>query len=299
VPGPFFNDDFGDVDGKVYAFTSDGLTQRQLRDYAEEVRSQILTLPDAGKVNLIGAQNEVIYLEFSTRKIAALGITQKMIVDALASQNSIAPSGVMEAKSERVSLRVSGAFKSEDDLRNVNLRINDRFFRLSDVATITRGYEDPPQALFRYNGKPAIGLAVGMKTGANLTAFGKALDAKMHAIESKLPVGVDVHKVSDQPELVADAVWSFVRALIEAVVIVMVVSFISVGMRAGLVVAVTIPLVLAITFVGMELYGISLQRISLGALIIALGLLVDDAMIAVEMMIARLEAGDKLTKAAT
>ncbi|MFN4277068.1 MAG: efflux RND transporter permease subunit [Ferrovibrio sp.] len=299
VQGPFFNDDFGDVFGNVYAFTADGLTQRQLRDYVEDVRSRILTIADVGKVNLIGAQNEVIYLEFSTQQIAALGITQTMIMDALAGQNAIAPSGVIEAKSERVSLRVSGAFKSEDSLSGINLRINDRFFRLSDVATITRGYDDPPKPLFRYKGQPAIGLAIGMKNGANLTNFGKQLDAKMHEVEGKLPVGVGIHKVSDQPALVDHAVSGFVRALIEAVVIVMAVSFISVGLRAGLLVTITIPLVLAITFVGMQVFGVSLQRISLGALIIALGLLVDDAMIAVEMMIARLEAGDKLTQAAT
>ena len=299
VQDPYFNDDYGDVFGNIYAFTADGVTQRQLRDYVEDVRSKILTIPSAGKVNLIGAQDEVIYLEFSPRQIAALGITQKMVTDALAGQNAITPSGVIEARGERVSIRVSGAFESEESLRSINLRINDRFFRLGDVATITRGYEDPPKSLFRYKGEPAIGLAIGMKPGSNLTTFGEELNATMREIESELPVGVGVHKVSDQPEIVEEAVWGFVKALIEAVVIVMIVSFISVGMRAGLVIAVTIPLVLAITFVGMELYGISLQRISLGALIVALGLLVDDAMIAVEMMIARLEVGDRLEKAAT
>ncbi|MFC3694599.1 efflux RND transporter permease subunit [Chenggangzhangella methanolivorans] len=299
VQGPFFNDDFGDVFGNIYAFTSDGLSQRQLRDHVEDVRSKILTLRDAGKVVLVGAQNEVIYLEFSTRQVAALGITQKMVTDALQGQNAITPSGVIEAKGERVSVRVSGSFASEDSLRAINLRINDRFFRLGDVATITRGYQDPPQALFRYKGEPAIGLAIGMKPGANLTTFGEQLTEKMRQIEGDLPIGVGVHKVSDQPELVADAVWGFVEALIEAVVIVLIVTFISLGVRAGLVVAVTIPLVLAITFLAMKLFGVSLQRISLGALIIALGLLVDDAMIAVEMMIARLELGDKLEKAAT
>lgn len=298
VQGPFFNDSFGDVFGNVFAFTSDGLTQRQLRDYVEATRSKLLTLRDAGKVELIGAQDEVIYLEFSTRQIAALGITQRMVVEALNGQNAITPSGVIEAKGERVSVRVTGSFASEENLKAINLRINDRFFRLGDIATITRTYEDPPHTLFRYKGAPAIGLAVGMKPGANITVFGEQLHAKMRQIESELPVGVGIHNVSDQPEVVADAVWGFVRALIEAVSIVLIVSFISLGIRAGLVVAVTIPLVLAITFLAMNLYGVSLQRISLGALIIALGLLVDDAMIAVEMMIARLEVGDKLEKAA-
>jgi multidrug efflux pump subunit AcrB len=299
VQGPFFNDDFGDVFGNIYAFTSDGFTPRQVRDHVERARARILTLPDAGKVELVGAQDEVIYLEFSTREIAALGLTQSMVVDALRGQNTITPSGVLEAAGERVSVRVSGQLASEQALRDINLRINDRFFRLSDVATITRGYEDPPTALFRYKGEPAIGLAVGMKPGANLNAFGAELETMLASIERDLPIGIDIHLVADQPKIVEDAVGGFVKALIEAVVIVLAVSFISLGFRAGLVVAVTIPLVLAITFLFMELYGVSLQRISLGALIIALGLLVDDAMIAVEMMVARLEAGDPLPTAAS
>ncbi len=299
VQGPFFNDDFGDVYGNVYAFTADGLTQRQLRDYVEDVRAKVLTVPDAGKVNLIGAQDEVIYLEFSTRELAALSITQQMVVDRLQSQNGISPSGILEADGERVSLRVSGQFASEESLRDISLSINGRFFRLGDVATITRGYVDPPTSLFRFNGEPAIGLAIGMRANANLTTFGDALKEEMTRIEADLPIGVGVHLVSDQPRIVEEAVGGFVQALIEAVVIVLIVSFISLGVRAGLVVAVTIPLVLALTFLVMEAQGISLQRISLGALIIALGLLVDDAMIAVEMMVARLEIGDPLEKAAT
>ncbi|WP_268915644.1 efflux RND transporter permease subunit [Aureimonas psammosilenae] len=299
VRGPFFNDDFGDVYGNVYAFTADGISQRQLRDYVEYVRSQILMLPDAGKVNLIGAQDEVIYLRFSTRKVAALGLTQEMVVDRLKAQNAVSPSGVIEADGERVSVRVSGQFESEESLRAINLRINDRFFRLGDVAEISRGYVDPPQSLFSYKGEPAIGLAIGMKTGSNITTFGEELKTKMAGVEAQLPYGVGVHLVSDQPQIVEEAVGGFVKALIEAVVIVLAVSFISLGVRAGLVVAVTIPLVLALTFMVMEVYGVGLQRISLGALIIALGLLVDDAMIAVEMMVARLEAGDPLGKAAT
>ncbi len=299
VQGPFFNDDFGDVFGNIYAFTADGFTPRQVRDHVERARARLLTLPDAGKVELVGAQDEVIYLEFSTREIAALGLTQTMVVDALRGQNAITPSGVLEAAGERVSVRVSGQLASEQALRDINLRINDRFFRLSDVATITRGYEDPPTALFRYKGEPAIGLAVGMKPGSNLNAFGEELETMLAAIERDLPIGIDVHLVADQPKIVEEAVGGFVKALIEAVVIVLAVSFISLGFRAGLVVAVTIPLVLAITFLAMELYGVSLQRISLGALIIALGLLVDDAMIAVEMMVARLEAGDPLPTAAS
>lgn len=299
VVGPTFNDSFGDVYGNVYAFTADGFSQRQLRDYVEGIRAKILAVPDIGKVDLIGAQDEVIYLEFSTRQIAALGLTRQAVIDTLKAQNAITPSGTIETEGERISIRVSGPFTSEQSLRAINLRINDRFFRLGDVATITRGYVDPPTSLFRVGGKPAIGLAIGMKPNANLLKFGEALKHEMTRIEAELPIGIGVHQVSDQPAIVEEAVGGFTKALFEAVAIVLIVSFVSLGIRAGLVVAVTIPLVLAITFVVMEAWGISLQRISLGALIIALGLLVDDAMIAVEMMVARLEAGDPLPKAAT
>lgn len=299
IVGPFFNDRFGDVYGNIYAFTADGLTQRQLRDYVEQVRAKVLTVPNVGKVDIVGAQDEVVYLEFSPRKIAAYGINQQDVVTALQAQNAITPSGVIEAGPERISLRVSGQFTSERDLQSVNLRVNDRFFRLSDVADIRRGYVDPPTTLFRYNGEPAIGLAIGMRPKANLLKFGEALHAEMMRIGNELPVGIDVHLVSDQPQIVEEAVSGFTRALFEAVAIVLLVSFVSLGMRAGMVVALSIPLVLAITFVVMEYFGITLQRISLGALIIALGLLVDDAMIAVEMMVARLEVGDPLEKAAS
>ena len=299
VVGPVFNDDFGDVYGNVYAFTADGLTQRQMRDYVEDVRAKVLTVPNVGKVNLIGAQDEAIFLEFSTREMAALGISQQDVIQTLQAQNAITPSGVIQAGPERISVRVTGQFTSEESLRDLNLRINDRFFRLSDVATISRGYVDPPQALFRFKGQPAIGLAIGMKTGANLLHFGEALQEQMDKIIGELPIGVGVHLVADQPIVVEEAVGGFTKALFEAVAIVLVVSFLSLGMRAGFVVALSIPLVLAMTFVVMQYTGISLQRISLGALIIALGLLVDDAMIAVEMMVARLEAGDTLRKAAT
>lgn len=299
VQGPFYNDRFGDVYGNIYAFTADGLTPRQLRDYVENVRAEVLTVPNAGKVDLIGARDEAIYLEFSTRQIAALGLNQQQIIASLQAQNAIAPSGVIQSGPEQVSVRVTGQFASEDSLRAINLRVNNRFFRLSDVATITRGYTDPPASLFRFNGQDAIGLAVGMKPNANLLEFGKALDHKMEEVKGELPVGVGVHLVADQPLIVEEAVSGFTRALFEAVAIVLAVSFISLGLRAGFVVALSIPLVLAITFLFMTYLGISLQRVSLGALIIALGLLVDDAMIAVEMMVARLEVGDPLKKAAT
>nr|WP_205524162.1 efflux RND transporter permease subunit [Rhodopseudomonas sp. WA056] len=299
VVGPAFNDRFGDVFGNIYAFTSDGLTQRQLRDKVEEVRAKVLQVPNVGRVDIVGAQDEVIFLEFSPRKVAALGLDQRTIVSSLQAQNAITPSGVLQAGPERIAVRVSGQFTSEESLKAINLRVNDRFFPLTDVATVRRGYVDPPTSLFRFNGEPAIALTIGMKAGANLLQFGEALKEEMKRISADLPVGAEVHLVSDQPQIVDEAVSGFTRALFEAVAIVLVISFISLGMRAGLVVAISIPLVLAITFMVMSYSGISLQRISLGALIIALGLLVDDAMIAVEMMVARLEVGDSLSKAAT
>ena len=298
VVGPFYNDRFGDVYGNVYAFTADGLTQRQLRDYVESARTSVLTVPDVGKVDLIGAQDEVIYLEFSSRQIANLGLDLQAVIQALQTQNAIVPSGVVQAGPERVSVRVSGHFASEESLKAFNLRVNNRFFRLSDVVDIKRGYADPPTALFRYNGKPAIGLAISMKAGANLLEFGKALNAEMEKVTAGLPIGVGVHLVADQPQVVDSAIGHFTRSLFEAVVIVLAVSFVALGARAGLIVALAIPLVLAMTFLSMAVLDITLQRVSLGALIIALGLLVDDAMIAIEMMIARLEKGDTLRQAA-
>jgi multidrug efflux pump subunit AcrB len=299
VQGPFFNDRFGDVYGNVYAFTADGLTDRQLRDQVEFARSKALTVPNIGQVQILGAQDEAIYLDFSTRKTAALGLDAQAIATSLRAQNAITPSGTIEAGPERISVRVDGQFSSEDSLRKINLRVNDRFFPLTDVAIVRRGLADPPASLFRFNGKPGIALAIGMKSGANLLQFGAALEKKLTEIVADLPVGVNVEKVSDQPAVVEKAVSGFTEALFEAIGIVLFISFVSLGWRAGLVVAVAIPLVLAITFLVMSITDISLQRISLGALIISLGLLVDDAMIAVEMMVARLEAGDNRHDAAT
>ncbi len=299
VQAPGFDDEFGDVYGNIYGFTADGLSQRQLRDYVEEVRSEVLTVPSIGKVQIVGAQDEVVYLDVSTKKLAALGIDVQSIIKALKDQNAVQPSGVLQAGPEQVSMRVTGQFRSEESLKTLNLRVNDRFFPLSDVATITRGYRDPPDPLFRVDGQPAIGLGIGMKASGNLLQFGEALKAKMRDVEARLPLGVGIHLVSDQPKIVEEAVGGFTEALVEAVLIVLLVSFVSLGFRAGLVVSFSIPLVLAIVFVVMKYSGVSLQRISLGALIIALGLLVDDAMITVEMMVSRLEHGDDLRKAAT
>ena len=294
-----FNDSFGDVFGNIYAFTSDGFTPREVRDYAESVRRDVQQLKDTGNVIIFGDQKEVIYLDFSPEKMAALGVNQLQIQATLAAQNAIVSSGVVETGSERVIVRVGGQFLDAQSLEDVNLRVGDRFFRLTDVATIRHGYQDPASELFRFNGQQAIGLGVGMRKGANILKFGEELDAVIDAAAARLPIGIDVHKVSDQPDIVDEAVGHFTRALIEAVVIVMVVSFIAVGLRAGLVVALAVPLTLGITFVILEYSGFTLQRISLGALIIALGLLVDDAMIAIETMITRLEVGDSRRKAAS
>ena len=294
-----YNDEFGDVFGNIYAFTADGFSMRQLRDYVEDVRSAVLHVPNIGKTQLVGTQDEAIYLDFSPRKLAGLGIDVNSVIKTLQAQNAVAPSGVIQAGAEQVSVRVSGQFVSEESLKSINLRVNDRFFRLSDVADIRRGYVEPAQPAFRYNGQPAIGLAIAMRQGGNLLDFGRALKAKMLTLESHLPIGVGVHLVSDQPRIVKEAVGGFTEALVEAIAIVLLVSFVSLGVRAGLVVSISIPLVLAASFIVLDALGITLQRISLGALIIALGLLVDDAMITVEMMVARLEEGDNKTEAAT
>ncbi|SEN45435.1 Multidrug efflux pump subunit AcrB [Pseudomonas sp. ok272] len=299
IQGPSFNDEFGDVYGSIYAFTADGLSMRQLRDYVEQARIEIHSVPGLGKVEMVGQQDEVLYLNFSTRKLAALGIDQRQVVQSLQAQNAVTPAGVIEAGPERISVRTSGQFASEKDLAAVNLKLNDRFYRLADIAEISRGYVDPAAPMFRFNGQPAIGLAINMKAGGNIQVFGKALHARMLELTADLPVGVGIHMVSDQAQVVEEAVGGFTRALFEAVIIVLVVSFISLGVRAGLVVACSIPLVLAMVFVFMEYSGITMQRISLGALIIALGLLVDDAMITVEMMVSRLEMGDTKEQAAT
>ncbi|GIX13491.1 MAG: ACR family transporter [Paracoccaceae bacterium] len=294
-----FNDSFGDVFGNLYAFTADGFTPRELRDQVELVRRAVQALPDAGKVEIFGAREEVIHLEFSTERLAAMGLNQQAVQATLASQNAILPSGVIESGPERILVRLGGRFSGTESLQAINLRVGDRFFRLADVATIRRGYQDPPAEMFRYRGQDAMGLAVGMKAGANILEFGRQLDRVMAEARAALPVGIEIHQIANQPHVVADAVGHFLQALLEAVLIVLAVSFISLGLRAGLVVTMTIPLVLGITFVVMHYSGFTLQRISLGALIIALGLLVDDAMIAIETMIARLEKGDSLPGAAS
>jgi multidrug efflux pump len=294
-----FNDSFGDVFGNIYAFTADGFTPRELRDRVELVKREVQALDDVGKVEIYGTREEVVYLEFSTERMSALGVNEQEVQATLQAQNAILPSGIIDAGPERILVRVGGQFKGAESLEEVNLHIGDRFFRLTDVAEIKRAYQDPPSELFRYKGAPAIGLAVGMREGANIVKFGEELSAVMDRAQAEMPIGIELHQVADQPHVVEESVNHFLQALLEAVLIVLAVSFVSLGMRAGLVVTLTIPLVLAITFVVMDYAGFTLQRISLGALIIALGLLVDDAMIAIETMISRLESGDSLRKAAS
>ncbi|MFV0293433.1 MAG: efflux RND transporter permease subunit [Paracoccus sp. (in: a-proteobacteria)] len=294
-----FNDSFGDVYGNIYAFTTDGFSMRELRDRVDQIRNQVRALPLAGEVKLLGEQDEEIYLEFSPSRLASLGVSQDQVIGTLTSQNAIAPSGVIQSGHERIIVRVDGQFEGLDSITDVNLRIGDRYFNLADVATIHRTYQDPPEELFRYNGQEAIGLQIGMKAGGSILEFGEQIDTLMADIAGDLPVGIEMAKFADQPHVVDEAVSHFVQALIEAVAIVLAVSFISLGLRAGMVVTMTIPLVLAITFVFMDYLDITLQRVSLGALIIALGLLVDDAMIAIETMISRLEIGETLSDAAS
>jgi multidrug efflux pump subunit AcrB len=298
VQGPFFNDEFGDTYSLIFALTSDGFSRRDQRDYAERVRAELLEVPDVAKIDLLGAQDEKIYLEFSTQQLAAMGLDLSQLVQTLQAQNAIQPSGTLNADVEKTAIRVSGQFTSEESLKAVNFRVNGRFFRLSDIAKVRRDYVDPEQPTFRYNGLPAIGLAVSMTKNGDVLAFGEHMKARLAKATANLPVGIESHLVADQPEVVHEAVGEFIKTLFEAIAIVLAVSFLSLGWRPGIVVAIAIPLVLAITFVVMKLTGVSLQRISLGALIIGLGLLVDDAMIAVETMVSKLEQGaDKVTAA--
>ena len=299
VVGPYFNDEFGDVFGIIYAFTADGFTHRQLRDYVESIRTDIFTVKNAAKVQLLGAQDQKFYLEFDNRQLAGLGVTHDQIIQTLREQNAVTPSGVVQTSQEKFAVRVSGSFNSIEDLKRINLFADGKFFRLADVATIKEGYADPPEPMFRFDGEPAIGLAISMAQGGNNLVFGEAVAHKMAEITRNLPVGIEPHLVADQSVVVEEAVGGFTKALWEAIAIVLAVSFVSLGMRAGVVVACSIPLVLGMVFVYMESSGISLQRISLGALIIALGLLVDDAMITIEMMVSQLEAGVDREHAAT
>jgi len=299
IVGPFFNDEFGDTYGVIYAFTTDGFTRRELRDYVERVRTRLLAINDVSKIDIFGAQDEKIYVEFSSHRIAGLHLDRQALIQAIQAQNAVTPAGVVQTSDEEIRVDVTGGFRSEADLRHVNFVANGQIFRLSDIATIKRTYSDPPQPMLRFNGQPAIGIGIAMRAGGDVLALGQNIERAMSEIRADLPIGIEPHLAADQPKVVKAAVDDFMEALWEAIGIVLAVSFISLGIRAGAVVACSIPLVLAAVFVGMEFAGIDLQRVSLGALIIALGLLVDDAMITVETMVTQLEAGADKTKAAT
>ena len=297
--GPFFNDEFGDTYGIIYAFTSDGFSHRELKDYVEKVRDELLHVQNVSKIETLGAQDEKVFVEFSSHELAKLGIDRAAIIAALRYQNAIAPSGAVDTAKEKILVQVTGKFESVQDIENVTLYAGQKKIRLGDIAAVTRGYADPQQPRFRMNGKDAIGLAISMRKGGDILALGQNIEKKMNELHATLPAGIDVHLVANQPKVVHDAVDDFMEALIEAVAIVLAISFLSLGLRAGAVVAFSIPLVLAVVFVGMQIWGIDLQRVSLGALIIALGLLVDDAMITVESMVTKFEQGWSAVKAAT
>ena len=299
IVGPGFNDEFGDTYGIVYGFTADGFSHRELRDTVDEVRKQLLQLPDISKIDILGAQDERVYVEFSTEQLAGLGIDRAALVAALQAQNAVTPSGVLQTGDEKILVRVSGAFNSEQDILAVNFVANGRMIRLGDIAHVTRGPADPVQPMFRVNGRDGIGLAIAMRKGGDVVALGRNLAEAVKKITANLPVGIEPTLIANQPVTVEHAVGDFMEALWESIAIVLGVSLVALGLRAGAVVALSIPLVLAAVFVTMMSLGIDLQRISLGALIIALGLLVDDAMITVEAMVARLEHGDEKEQAAT
>ncbi|MDP3554032.1 efflux RND transporter permease subunit [Methylocystis sp.] len=299
VVGPGFNDDFGDTFGIIYGFTADGFSDRELRDYVETVRSRLLNVADVSKIEVLGAQDERIFIEFSTRQLAGLGLDRSQLIAALQAQNEVIPSGVIQTDQEKLSLRVSGAFGSESDLLAINIPVNGRLLRLRDIAEIRRASVDPPQSMFRVNGRPAIGLAIAMRPGGDILALGRNVAKALEETKSELPIGIEPILVADQPQIVEHAIGDFMTSLWQAIAIIMAVSLISLGVRAGAVVAVSIPLTLAVVFPIMQLAGIDLQRISLGALIIALGLLVDDAMTTVDVMTTRLALGDEKEEAAS
>ena len=296
--GPFFNDEFGDTFGNIYALTGKGFDYAVLKDYADRIQLALQRVPDVGKVDLVGLQDQKVWIEVSNTKLATLGIPLSAVQQALAEQNAVVPAGFFETASDRVQLRVSGAFRSVDELREFPIRAGDRTVRLGDIATVQRGFADPAAPRMRFMGDDAIGIAVAMKDGGDILRLGDALESEFARLQRALPAGMELRKVSDQPHAVRDSVGEFVRVLGEAVAIVLLVSFFSLGLRTGLVVAVSIPLVLAMTFAAMHWFGIGLHKISLGALVLALGLLVDDAIIAVEMMAVKMEQGFSRLKAA-
>jgi multidrug efflux pump len=299
INGPNFNDEFGDVFGSIYAFTGDGFSLAELRRYAELAQQQLIKLPDVAKVELVGVQPEQITVAISTQRLATLGIPPLAIAQAIQAQNIVQDAGRLHATDFSTPMRVRGNFAKLEELKSLPLRVNGRTLRLGDIAQVTRGYLDPPETTMRYAGKPSVGLAISMKPRGDVLRLGEDLKREMDALYGQFPIGISFARVSDQPTVVKNAVGEFMWSFLEAVAIVLVVSFISLGFRAGMVVAVTIPLVIAATFFMMRLFNIDLHRISTGALIIALGLLVDDAMIVVEMMVRKLEEGYDRMRAAS
>jgi multidrug efflux pump subunit AcrB len=297
IQGPGFNDEFGDTFGTIYGFTADGFTHRELRDYVEDARSKLLQVPDVSKIEILGAQDERIFVEISMQELATLGIDRSALIAALQTQNIVQPAGMIETGDENILLRVSGAFRSEQDIRDVNFAVGGRMLRLSDIAQVRRGYSDPPQPQFRVNGKPGIGLAVAMRDGGDILALGRNLDRRMQEITAELPIGIEPQLVADQAVTVKSAISEFMTSLWQAIAIILVVSFISLGVRPGLIIALSIPLTLAVVFSVMDLTNIDMQRISLGALIIALALMVDDAMTVTDAMLTRLSAGEDKVQA--
>jgi len=298
VQGPFFNDEFGDTFGNIYALSGDGFDYATLKNYAERIELELHRVPDVAKVELVGLQNEKIWINLSNTKLATLGLSMYQVQQAIDAQNAVNSSSFFETETDRVQLRVSGGFKSIDEIRNFPVRANGRNFRLGEIAEVSRGFADPAAPKMRFLGKPGIGIAVSMRKGGDIIALGEQLETEFQRLQKTLPSGILLEKVSDQPAVVKHSVREFVRVLAEAVIIVLLVSFFSLGKRPGLVVALSIPLVLAMTFATMYYFGIGLHKISLGALILALGLLVDDAIIAVEMMAIKMEQGfDRLSAA--
>ena len=299
VQGPFLNDEFGDTFVSIYALAGDGFGDGELRYHADQVARELRRVPDVKKVELIGVQDEHIYVELSHAKLASQGLSAAVIADALAKRNLMTPAGFFETATDRLRVRVSGALESVAAVSATPIVANGRTYRLGDIAHVSRGLIDPPAPRMRVQGKDAVGIAVAMNKGGDVIRLGERLKAEMKRLESDLPAGIDVHVVADQPEIVQQSIKLFVSSLGEAIAIVLAVSFLSLGLRTGTVVTLSIPLVLAVTFFLMLIFGIDLQRISLGALVIALGLLVDDAIIAVEMMVVKMEQGWDRFRAAT
>lgn len=298
IRGPYFNDRFDDVYGNIYALTSDGFSYEEIRVQAEQIRQTLLRMESVKKVELIGVQPEKIFIEMDSQKLARLGIDPLLAAALIKKQNTMTPSGMLETADDKVFLRVTGLFNDLLALENMPIRALDRTFRLGDMAKIRRGYADPADPKMYYNGAPAIGIAVSMEKGGNVLKLGQALDTTFSRMEKDLPLGFFIHQVANQPRVVKDSIDEFVKTLAEAIAIILVVSFLSLGLRSGMVVALCIPLVVAATFLVMKMAGIDLHRVSLGTLIISLGLLVDDAIIAVEMMTVKLEQGWEKVKAA-